>query len=399
MSKLLLIAPTCDGEDVGEAWVSFQWAQRLAEKHDLTLLTYYKRGRTPTARQLPGVRVIEWPEPPLLGRAERLNSMLKPGYLPFQRRARHWVKDALRNGETFDVAHQPVPVAMRYPCPVVGLGIPYLMGPVGGSLDNPPGFAQDDGRAPWYVGLRALDRYRMDHDPWLRRSYQQAACVLGIADYVQSFLAPLGVRRFEVMSETGIDELPAPVDRSGRAGVLRLLHVGRLVRTKGVRDVIRALGLAPNLPVVLDVVGDGFDRAACEALAAELGVAHKVTFHGRLPRAEVDGLYQKADVFVFPSYREPGGNVVFEAMAWGLPLIVVDRGGPGSAVDDASGIRLPAETPEQLARDLCTAITTLVEDPAEREKLGAGARHRVTQVGLWQSKIDRVSQLYQELGG
>ena len=109
------------------------------------------------------------------------------------------------------------------------------------------------------------------------------------------------------MSETGIDELAAPVDRSGRAGQpVRLLFVGRLVRTKGARDAIRALGLVHDLPAVLDVVGDGFDRAACEALVAELELAGRVTFHGRLPREQVAGFYRAADVVPLPQLPRAG---------------------------------------------------------------------------------------------
>ena len=133
MAQVLLIAPTCDGDDVGEAWVAFQWASRLARRHDVTVLTYHKRGKRTAAEQLPGVRVIEWIEPPLLGRAERLNSLLKPGYLPFYWRARRWIRAALAAGEHFDVAHQVSPVAMRYPSPAIGLGIPVVIGPTGES--------------------------------------------------------------------------------------------------------------------------------------------------------------------------------------------------------------------------------------------------------------------------
>jgi glycosyltransferase involved in cell wall biosynthesis len=395
--KLLLVAPTCDGEDVGEAWVAFNWAKGLARHHDVTLLTYHKRGRTPASRQLSGLRVVEWQEPPLLGRAERLNSMLKPGYVAFHARARRWVKAALARGERFDVAFQPVPVAMRYPCPARGLGIPYVMGPVGGSLGTPPGFADDEGSAPWYVGLRALDRWRVAHDPWLRRTYADADCVLGIAPYVREFLHDVPVRRFEWLSETAVDSVPERLDRSDRTGPVRLLFVGRLIRTKGARDAIRALSLAPDLPVLFDVVGDGFDREACENLARELGVADKVVFHGRLPRDEVDALYRAADVFVFPSYREPGGNVTFEAMAWSLPLVVSDLGGPGNVVDDTCGIRVHPETPETYAADLARAVTFLVENPDERRKLGEGAWRRVQQVGLWESKVQQVGALFEEL--
>ena len=69
----------------------------------------------PASTQLPGVRVIEWQEPAILGWAERLNSMLKPGYIAFYLKARQWIRRAMADGERFDLAHQIVPVAMRYP--------------------------------------------------------------------------------------------------------------------------------------------------------------------------------------------------------------------------------------------------------------------------------------------
>ena len=391
--KLLLIVQGCDGTDAGESWVAYQWTRRLAERHEVTVLTYHKRSRRPAAPQLPGVRVIEWTEPPGLGRAERLNSLLKPGYLPFYARARRWIERALASGERFDLAHQPVPVAMRYPSPVAGLGIPYVIGPVGGSLSSPPGFAAED-TAPWYVGLRRFDRWRMSHDPLLRRTYEQADCVLGIAPYVGDFLSGLAVRRFEILAETGIDRVADPVDRTGRPDPVRLLYVGRLVRTKGARDAIRALSLVRDLPVVLDIVGDGFDRAACAALAAGLDVGDRVRFHGQLPRTEVDAFYTAADIFVFPSYREPGGSVPFEAMSHGLPLIVSDLGGPAEAVDGTCGVRIHPVSPEQYATDIAAALRTLVTDPDRRLALGEGARRRASAIGLWDSKISQMEAIY-----
>jgi glycosyltransferase involved in cell wall biosynthesis len=394
--RLLLIAP-CDGEDIGEAWVAYQWAQRLAKRHEVTLLTYYKKGHTPPSRQLRGARVIEWSEPPGVSRAERLNSLLKPGYIPFYLRARRWIGRSVANGERFDLAYQPVPVAMRYPSPVAGLGIPFVLGPVGGSLPSPPGFGDSGDTAPWYVGLRRFDRLRMRRDPVLRRTYEQASCVLGIAPYVKEFLGAVSLQRFEVMSETGVEQLPERVDRTGRRGEVRLLYVGRLVRTKGARDAIRALAHVREAPAVLDIVGEGFDRSACQALVDELGLTGRVRVHGWQPRERVSDFYRSADVFVFPSYREPGGNVVFEAMGHGLPLIVSDVGGPGAAVDDASGIRIHPESPDQYARGIAEAISRLVRDRSLRLALGDGARRRAAQIGLWESKVDHLDAICAEV--
>ena len=190
----------------------------------------------------------------------------------------------------------------------------------------------------------------MRHDPLLRRTYERADCVIGIAPYVQDFLAGVELRRFEIMSETGLTELPVPGDADRTDGAVRLLYVGRVVRTKGLRDAVRALGrLKTSTRVELDVVGDGFDLAACEALVVELGLGDRVRFHGRQPRERVEDFYRAADVFVFPSYREPGGNVVFESMGYALPLVVTDLGGPGNVVDDTCGIRVHPADPEQFA--------------------------------------------------
>ena len=221
--------------------------------------------------------------------------------------------------------------------------------------------------------------------------------MVGVAPYVPEFLSGLRIRRFEIMSETAVHEIHEPIDRSGRSGPVRLLHVGRIVRTKGLRDIIRALDLVRDLDVRLDVVGDGSDREACEQLAAELGVDSLVTFHGKLPRSEVDAFYAAADVFVFPSYREPGGNVSLEAMAFGLPVIVCQRGGPGANVDDTCAIRLDAVSPEQLASDCAAAIRTLVDDPELRRRMGEDARTLAATTHLWPQRIERMAMLYDEL--
>jgi glycosyltransferase involved in cell wall biosynthesis len=395
--NLLLVAPNCDGNDVGEAWIAFQWVKRLARRHRVTLLTYHKLGKTPAARQLSGVEVVEWPEPRLFSSAERLNSLLKPGYVPFYFRARRWIRQALGSGRTFDIAHQLAPVALRYPSPLAGLELPYVLGPVGGSLDAPPGLARDRDTAPWYVGLRRFDRLRLRFDPLLRKTYEQADCVIGIAPYVRNVLDGLSPRRLEFLADTGVEALPPPVDRSAHSGPVRLLFVGRLIKTKGVREAIRALARLPDAPVVLDIVGDGFDRVNCEQIAAQAGLAGRVVFHGRKSREEVDAFYRSADIFVFPSYREPGGIAPVEAMAWGLPLIVSNWGGPAASVDDTCGIRIDPRTPEQFASDLAQVIKRLVHDRDLRLSLGAGARERVAKTALWDEKILVMERLYEEV--
>ena len=385
-----MVAPTCDGEDVGEALVAHNWASSLSERHNVTLLTYHQLDRTPAREQLPQTTVVDWTEPAFLGRFERLNSMMKPGYAAFYRNAKQWISDAIRRGERFDVGFQPTPVSVRYPSPMVDSGLPYVLGPIGGSIPSPLAFREEEGTAPIFTRLRTLDSFRLRHDRWLRRSLSQAQCVLGIGDYVRDVLREVPLNSFEVMSDVGLANAPPrPPDRS-RDNPVRLLFVGRLVRTKGARDAIASLDHLRDLEVHLDIVGDGPDREACEALTKAHGLNDRVSFHGWLPRSEVDLHYRSADVFVFPSYREPGGSVVFEAMGHGLPLIVTDQGGPGTWVQEPFGVRITPTTPDAFAVDIARAIRRLVEDATLRHAMGEAARTVLLDQHLWHHRREQL---------
>jgi glycosyltransferase involved in cell wall biosynthesis len=390
--RVLLVAPTCDPDDVGESWVSAQWVTTLSQRHDVTLLTYSKRDRSSLAHHFPAARVVEWREPRVVGRSERLNSMLKPGYVPFYVKARRWIRAALAAGEQFDLAHQISPVALRYPSPLAGLGLPYLLGPTGGSIAAPPGFSLDEGA--WYVRMRRFDELRLAHDRMLRRSYADAACVIGIGGYVRDILGDVPLQRFHAMSDTGIADLPPPVERRRRHGPVRVLFVGRVVRSKGVRNAIRAFALLGDLDVRLDILGEGADLEACRGLVASLDLADRVTLHGRVPRARVDEFYADSEVFLFPSYREPGGLVVGEAMSHGLPAVVCARGGPADTIDDSCGIRVTPDGEAAYEQGLADAVRRLVEDPALRLSLGEGARSRIASIGLWSRKVEVMDRLY-----
>ena len=264
-----------------------------------------------------------------------------------------------------------------------------------GSLDSPPEFVKEEAAAPWYVGLRALDRLRLRYDPLLRATYAQASCVVGMAPYVKHLFDGITMKRFEIIGDNAIKSLAEPIDRSNRTGRVHLVYAGRVIRTKGVRDLVRAMGTLTDLPVTLDVLGNGGDLMASQRLALELGVADRINFHGFVSRDKVDEFYRKGDILVFPSYREPNGLSVIEGMGYGLPPVVCDRGGPAFTVDDTSGIRVPALNPKQFAEDLAEAIRGLVQDRGRRLALGEAARRRAQSVGLWPVKIDEMDGLYQ----
>lgn len=306
------------------------------------------------------------------------------------------IAQLLRENEHFDVAHQLAPLALRYPSPLRHFDVPYVIGPLAGSLSTPESFAHEFGNEPWYVRLRSLDGLRLRYDRTLRASYQRAEVVFGAAPYVSDILQPLGLRRFEVISETGVAAVSGRSDsRDHRALTLHLLFVGRLVRSKGAIDAIRAIGLVRDRACVhLDVVGDGPERAACEREIRRLALSNEVTLHGRLPRERVEEFYRCSHLLLFPSFREPSGNVVIEAMSHGLAVIVADRGGPAEAVGGTGGVKVAVTNPEQFAHDLAESILRYHRDREALKADGESARQRVMNRFLWDKKIEFVEAIY-----
>lgn len=115
-----------------------------------------------------------------------------------------------------------------------------------------------------------------------------------------------------------------------------LLYVGRLAREKNLPVLFEmAAAVIQKVPSVrLCLVGDGPFRAHAADLVRRLGIGDNVRFVGFVPREEVDHYYAAADLFVFPSITETQGLVVQEAMAFGLPAVVVVGGGASEPVED-----------------------------------------------------------------
>ncbi|WP_448580337.1 glycosyltransferase family 4 protein [Thermaurantiacus sp.] len=400
--RVLVLAYQLNGEGVGETYSAFRLVEALSRQAKLTVLgTRLEPRHTPLAQQLPHAEVVAWPDPDLLPAGLRQVAYMAKPWLPlFNRRAAAWIRDALLAGRRFDVAHQVLPQAPRYACPLRFFDMPYVLGPLGGGLETPAGFRHEFREASAAARLRVIDGWRLRNDPGLRQGIARAGLVLGVAPYVHENLARAGLGhvRFKPMLERSCGVLPELPLREAVPGRARLLHVGRVIRSKGLVDVIRALAQLRDLPEVrLTSVGDGPDLDVCRQEAASLGVADRVTFRGRIPRDAVDREYAAADIFCFPSFREPMGGVLFEAMEWGLPIIAANRGGPQAIVDPSCGIQLDVEAPEQLAADIAHAVRQLAHDPGLRHRLGEGARARLRSFGTWEERAAELLDNYRSL--
>lgn len=149
---------------------------------------------------------------------------------------------------------------------------------------------------------------------------------------------------------------------------LVVLFVGEY-RRKGLATIIDALGSLNDPRLHLLAVGRG-DAGHYTQLAASAGIAGRATFAP--PARDIEHVFGAADIFAFPTYYEPFGMVVTEAMASGLPTITSRRAGASELIEDGrSGLLL--EQPGN-AQELAQKISLLASDSALRQEMSRSAR-------------------------
>jgi glycosyltransferase involved in cell wall biosynthesis len=119
--------------------------------------------------------------------------------------------------------------------------------------------------------------------------------------------------------------------------------------------------------VMLTIVGDGPYAEEMQEVTADL----PCLFTGRLEGEALSDAYASSDIFVFPSTTDTFGNVVLEAQASGLPVIVTDQGGPvENILPQTTGMVVKGDC----ANSLATAMQILISNDAKRQRMGQAAR-------------------------
>jgi phosphatidylinositol alpha-1,6-mannosyltransferase len=177
----------------------------------------------------------------------------------------------------------------------------------------------------------------------------------------------------------GPDEVVASRYGLRMDGRFRVMFLGRLGHGAEHKnpDVLIRCFAAARLPAdaELVIVGSGDGKAKLEALASSLGLGERARFLGRVPDADLAGVYRLASLFVLVSRRYEGGGegiplTPLEAAACGVPIVVGDDDGSREACEHGkSGLILPARDEDALVR----ALEDMADNPQRRLAMGHAA--------------------------
>ena len=236
--------------------------------------------------------------------------------------------------------------------------------------------------------------------------YRAAARIIAVSHFVEKSVIESGLpaNRVEVIYD-GV-EIPPEICRPDRersrakftipTESLCIGNVAAFVPEKGHANLLKAFAkLRETVPgCVLLLCGDGPEQTTLQELARQLNVLDAVKFAGHV--SDITEGLAAMDVFAFPSHEEPLGSALLAAMAHGLPVVAIGRGGIPEVVEDGkNGLHVDNLDPDALA----AAIARLLENPEEAQRLGKAARETITSRFSADQMVEATLRLYERVTG
>ena len=178
---------------------------------------------------------------------------------------------------------------------------------------------------------------------------------------------------------------------------VRILFVSRLIEGKGLQFIIphlkeiqeKVYSLCQKT-IQLVIVGDGPYRSALEQLVETTGTQNLVSFEGRKDKQQVREYYQAADLFILPSLSEGMPNVVLEAMASGLPILMTPCEGSKELVTDNGMI--------SSLEDFAENMIKICSEEDLRLSMGQKSLRNIEENFQWESIGKRYLKMMQDSG-
>ena len=323
-----------------------------------------------------------------------LTAFSYPFSIAFEWHAWRRMRTRILAGE-FDIALRLSPVVSvlpsAFPFFVRNCSVPFVIGPINGGLPWPQGFSQAENQKALIDNLRNLYRFL----PFARSTYRRAAAIIAGSSQTYAEFAVYREKLFFV-PENGLTRSlcsGAAQPREGN-GKLELIFVGGLVPYKACDLALRAAAsLLRNGLAHFTVVGDGPERNRLEQLTRSLGIEKSVFFCGWLSHSETLQRLRSADVLVFPSVREFGGGVVFEALAVGAVPLVADFGGPGDTVHPNVGFKVSLTNEDDVVLQIEKILSDLSRDRNLLDRLRQRGMSYARESLTWDAKAQIVTRI------
>jgi glycosyltransferase involved in cell wall biosynthesis len=400
--RILLSAFACDPEAGSEPGNGWNWAWHLAEAgHDVWVLTggLGQERRLERSEEISNLRFVDVPPLSIGTRLLRGAPRGHLRYVTWLYRSFLVARRLVRTVE-FDVIHHVTFGSLVWGCPLWRLGVPFVFGPVGGGQVSPPSLVRYVARHRWFELLRAVAiQPAMLMNPMARSTVRNSEVVLATNSDTERLVRRCGARRTSLICDTAVPPgmvdaiMPKPTSKDG----ISILWLGRLLPRKGLPLAIDALSrTARDVSWRCVIVGGGPLSGEVPGWLTRAGIDERVRWTGQIPWEGVRRMYEASDVFLFTSVRDASGAQLYEAAAFGLPMIGLRHQGMADLIPDDMAIKVPVGDADSTAEGLARAVETVAKDAALRRRMGEAAL-RFAQDNTWPRRVEEVYAIIDRL--
>ena len=296
--------------------------------------------------------------------------------------------------EKFKLVHHITFGTFRFSSFMWMLGIPYILGPVGGG-ETPPlklrfgypikglilDLIRDFLNFLTKFDLITIMNFRVAHEIYVK------------TPETLDMIPKKYRQKTKLQLEIGINSKCTRLKFISGYKPLRIIYAGRFIYWKGMHFGFLAFAMLSRLDsrVRLTMVGEGPDEKNWRNLVKKIDINDKVNWTGWVPHHKVNNLYSDHDVLLFPSLHESSGNVILEALSHAIPVVCLKIGGAGIIVNSSCGFAIPVKNSSisLVVEKLADALIQLNFDFRLRNRLRAGAINRTKQFG-WSTSVSTV---------
>lgn len=233
-----------------------------------------------------------------------------------------------------------------------------------------------------------------------RLIFNQADRVVTVSNAAKQFVKKFTNRQDIHVIYRGIDHNllkntpPDQILQSKLANKTIIAYSGRLIDGKGVDDLLRAYAKVANDHNHLVVIGSGPQEKKLKQQVKKRDLNHQISFLGKQTQSRAINILNIAHLVINPSYTEGLPSSIIESALLKKAIIATDVGGtPEIITDKESGILIKPKDIEQLTQ----ALQTLLQNPAERKKLGENAYQINRNKFNWQTAAEKYSKIIESL--
>lgn len=402
--KILLSAYACEPNKGSEPGVGWNWALELTQaQHEVWVITrannktvidnYFCVNKKPE-----NLHFFYYDLPSWLLLLKKHGLSVNLYYLLWQFGIINSVKEK-HEVIGFDLIHHITFGVFRHPSFLYKLNVPLVFGPIGGGEYTPKTL-----RNIFPLKNRILEVIRSGinkiskYNPYLNKAYKNSILILTKTSQTKEYVPKEFQYKTKNILEIGIRSVSIDKLNTDKK-LFKVLFVGRLIYLKGFDVAISAFAIfsdSYNGNTEFVIVGEGEYRERIKKLAIKHGIVDKIKILEWMPQEKLKDIYLSSNVLLFPSLHDSSGNVVLEALSFGLPVVCLDCGGPAAVAGEKfDELIVPTKNISRkvIEQNLSDKLTLLATDKEEFKVYSGLAKERANEL-TWKKTV---ANAYEEI--